>query len=96
MNGPAFSVTVNFWTHTCDMIIYRYRLHGGRQSPSAVGGIDWLFVDLGSRMIKSAQSEFNSAAILYNFGVLGTPNATQCLNGRCEGDGYIVKGCGRH
>ncbi|KAF2822683.1 hypothetical protein CC86DRAFT_410266 [Ophiobolus disseminans] len=91
--GPAFTVTVNQYTHTCDSIILRYRFWGGRASPSAVGGLDWLVVDLKSRKIKSSQSEFNSAAILFNFGVLGTPNATSCLNGACEGEGKLVPGC---
>ncbi|KAJ8115809.1 hypothetical protein OPT61_g2630 [Boeremia exigua] len=92
-NGPAFTVTINLYTHTCDSIIFRYRLLGGRVQPSAVGGIDWLFIDLESRKIKSAQSEFNTAAILYNVGALGPPNATSCLNSACEGDGKLIQGC---
>ncbi|KAH7396478.1 hypothetical protein DE146DRAFT_763406 [Phaeosphaeria sp. MPI-PUGE-AT-0046c] len=94
--GPAFSVTVNLYTHTCDTIVLRYRFLGGRIQPSAVGGLDWLFIDLNSRKIKGAHSEFNSAAILYNLGLLGTPNAsTTCLNGACEGEGTLVSGCRR-
>ncbi len=61
--------------------------------PLAIGGIDWLFIDLESRKIKSAQSEFNTAAILYNSGALDPPNATRCLNGACEGEGKLVPGC---
>jgi hypothetical protein len=92
--GPAFTVTVNAYTHTCDTITVRYRFFGGRVQPSAVGGLDWLFIDLASRKIKGSQSEFNAAAILYNFGLLGTPNAsTTCLNGACEGEGILVPGC---
>lgn len=92
--GAPFTVSINIYTHTCETIIFRYRLFGGRVVPSAIGGIDWLFIDLDSRLIKSSQAEFNSAAILYNVGVLGAPNATQCLNGACEGgEGQLVRGC---
>lgn len=63
--------------------------------PSAVGGIEWLFVNLDSRLVKSAQSEFNSAAILYNAGVLGPPNTTACLNRACDNEGKLVNGSGQ-
>jgi hypothetical protein len=94
-NGPAYKVAVNFWTHTCETIIFKYHIFGGRVAPSSVGGIDWLFVDLESRKIKVALSEFNSAAFLYNFGIFGPPNATACLNGACDiGGEKVVQGCG--
>lgn len=63
--------------------------------PSAVGGIDWFIVDLDTRLIKKAYSEFNSAAFLYNLGLLGgPPNATECLNNACTDQWDVVQGCG--
>jgi len=79
-SSPPFNVfDVIAWDHGCDTFTYRWRWHF---QPTAIAGIDFVFVKKGTYLIEKAYSEWNNYVFLQDLGCKAVGGA--CMFAACD------------